>query len=127
MKRSAFMATDTDAPDAKPKLGADSGGRSAHEEELIMVGRVVASLIHEFRNPLAVIETSLLLIERRSLRGQSVDRHVGRARSQIDRSRRMVDELLEVLRDRPVTRRRVVSSCAGGDSEPDLPKDEPEA
>ena len=75
-------------------------------ERLATIGQLAASIGHELRNPLAVMETSLHLMERRITDEKSV-RHLVRMREQLAISGAIISDLLEMARDRPPDRRPV--------------------
>lgn len=75
-------------------------------ERLATIGQLAASIGHELRNPLAVMETSLHLIERRTTDEKAV-RHIQRMREQLAISGAIISDLLEMARDRPPDRRLI--------------------
>ncbi len=83
--------------------------RHARTERLRTFGQLVASIGHDLRNPLAVIDSSVYLLRARL--GDSAD---GRAVRQIDRigeqvgvATGIIDNLLDMVRDRPLVREAV--------------------
>ena len=75
-------------------------------ERLATIGQLAASIGHELRNPLAVMETSLHLAERRNA-DEKAGRHFHRIREQLAISGAIISDLLEMARDRPPDRRPV--------------------
>lgn len=75
-------------------------------ERLATIGQLAASIGHELRNPLAVMETSLHLAERRNA-DEKAGRHLHRIREQLAISGAIISDLLEMARDRPPDRRPV--------------------
>ncbi|AKF08509.1 sensor histidine kinase [Sandaracinus amylolyticus] len=81
-------------------------------ERLATIGQLAASIGHELRNPLAVMETSLHLLSSRQQaeRGNADDkaaRHLHRIREQLAISGAIISDLLEMARDRAPDRRPV--------------------
>jgi len=70
-------------------------------ERLATIGQVAASIGHDLRNPLAVMQTSLQLLERRIESTPRARRHVKRIGNQISLCTVIISDLLELARDRP--------------------------
>ncbi len=71
-------------------------------ERLATFGQFVASIAHELRNPLGVIESSLFLVRRRLPEApEGVARHLDKIQNQVDRSNRIIVSLLDLVRDGP--------------------------
>jgi signal transduction histidine kinase len=64
-------------------------------ERLAVVGQLVASIVHEMRNPLSAIKMNLQILERKSDLSPSFTEHILIAREQVNRLERMLYELLE--------------------------------
>lgn len=87
-------------------------------ERLATIGQVAASIGHDLRNPLAVMQTSLQLLERRIESTPRARRHVTRISNQISLCTMIISDLLELARDRPPELRptligELVSEAAG--------------
>jgi signal transduction histidine kinase len=80
--------------------------RQRGTERLATIGQLAASIGHELRNPLAVMETSLHLAERRT-QDEKASRHLQRIREQLSISGAIISDLLEMARDRAPDRRTV--------------------
>jgi signal transduction histidine kinase len=80
-------------------------------ERLATIGQFAAGIGHELRNPLAVVETSAFLVSRRLEQLQVADpgiaRHMEKITAEVKRSGRTINDLLELARNRPPTRRQV--------------------
>jgi len=74
-------------------------------ERLATVGQVAASIGHELRNPLAVMQTSVILLGRRVPDEPRVQRHLKKLGDQIGLCNAIISGLLELARDRPTERR----------------------
>jgi two-component system sensor histidine kinase HydH len=86
----------------------DSAARLRDRERLATLGQVAGFVGHELRNPLAVMETSLHLLKKRLPVGdEHAMRHVKRIAEQVALSAAIISDLLELARDRPVTRTTV--------------------
>lgn len=68
--------------------------RAVQAETMAAIGRLVASIVHEMRNPLSSIKMNLRLLERRCEQGSSEAEHVGLAAGEVARLEAMLDELL---------------------------------
>ena len=73
-------------------------------ERLASLGQLAASIGHELRNPLAVIDSSLHLLKRRVSDDARIAKHVDRIGQQVGRSNRIITDLLELARDRAPNR-----------------------
>jgi signal transduction histidine kinase len=91
--------------------------RQARVERLSTFGQLVGSIGHELRNPLGVIETSLFLLRQRDAEGRSA-KHLDRIGEQLKVANGIIDGLLDLIRDRPLSRSpvplaEVVAGAAG--------------
>lgn len=87
----------------------DHLSRMQRAERLATFGQLVASIAHELRNPLGVIESSLFLIRRRLGEPQEgVKRHLDKIDAQVRLSNRIINNLLDMVRERPGAPRTVV-------------------
>lgn len=88
----------------------DHLSRMQRAERLATFGQLVASIAHELRNPLGVIESSLFLIRRRLGDPQEgVKRHLDKIDAQVRLSNRIINNLLDMVRERPGAPRTVVA------------------
>src|SRR3954468_8157370 len=78
-------------------------------ERLATIGQFAAGIGHELRNPLGVVESSAYLVSRRLEQLQVVDagvtRHMEKIATEVKRSGKTIDDLLELARSRPLARR----------------------
>jgi two-component system, NtrC family, sensor histidine kinase HydH len=102
--------------------------KNRNAERLATIGQFAASIGHELRNPLGVIESSLFLL--RQHLGQEVTgkpqvaKHLDRIGGEVKRSNKTIHDLLELARNRPPRRQQaplrtvVESSRASADLPP---------
>ena len=84
----------------------DSLARLQRTERLATVGQFAASIAHELRNPLGVIESSSFLLRRRMTDApETVTRHLDKIDGQVRVSNRIITGLLDLVRDRPASPR----------------------
>lgn len=77
----------------------DSARKVRNNERLATLGQVSASIGHELRNPLAVMETSLHLLKRRVTGGEKSERHLKRIGHQISLCGSIITDLMQLARD----------------------------
>jgi two-component system sensor histidine kinase HydH len=79
--------------------------QQARNERLSTFGQLVGSIGHELRNPLGVIETSLFILKGRPLAtDERAAKHLERIGEQVVLANRIVSDLLDMIRDRPLKR-----------------------
>jgi signal transduction histidine kinase len=79
--------------------------QQARSERLSTFGQLVGSIGHELRNPLGVIETSLFILKGRPLAtDERAAKHLERIGEQVSLANRIVSDLLDMIRDRPLKR-----------------------
>ncbi|QSQ25453.1 histidine kinase [Pyxidicoccus parkwayensis] len=82
--------------------------QQARSERLSTFGQLVGSIGHELRNPLGVIETSLYILKGRpGAVDERTAKHLGRIGEQVALANRIVSDLLDMIRDRPLQRQEV--------------------
>lgn len=81
----------------------DSDDRLRRNERLVTLGLVAASIGHDLRNPLGVIESSAFIL-RRNLGDEHSQRHLEKIANQVRTCNRIVTSLLELARNRPIHR-----------------------
>jgi signal transduction histidine kinase len=79
----------------------------ARVERLSTFGQLVASIGHDLRNPLGVIETSLFILRGRIAGDERARKHADRIQEQVDIAGRIVTNLLDMIRNRPLAREPV--------------------
>ena len=79
----------------------------ARVERLSTFGQLVASIGHDLRNPLGVIETSLYILEGRLGDDERARKHAGRIKEQLDVANGIITNLLDMIRNRPLKREPV--------------------
>ena len=87
------------------KIEADD--RLRRRERLATIGQLAASIGHDLRNPLSVIESSLYILRRRVREDSRATRHVERIANQITECDGIITHLLEMARNRPPRREAV--------------------
>lgn len=71
-------------------------------ERLATIGQLAASMGHDLRNPLGVIQSSLFLLRRRAGDDPNTTKHLDRMDGQVNLCNRIISDLLEMTRDRPL-------------------------
>ncbi len=83
----------------------DYSARLRDNERLATLGQLAGFIGHELRNPLAVMETSLHLLKKRTPDSdENAGRHLARLSEQLTVSSEIIDSLLDLARDRPLER-----------------------
>jgi signal transduction histidine kinase len=81
--------------------------QQAKVERLSTFGQLVASIGHELRNPLGVMESSLYLLKGRVGPDERVQKHIDGMQEQLQLSNRIITNLLDMIRDRPLNLEQV--------------------
>jgi signal transduction histidine kinase len=80
-------------------------------ERLATIGQFAAGIGHELRNPLGVVESSAFLVTRRleqlQISDANLSRHMEKIASEVQRSNKTINDLLELARSKPLKRRPV--------------------
>jgi two-component system, NtrC family, sensor histidine kinase HydH len=76
-------------------------------ERLSTFGQLVGSIGHELRNPLGVMETSLFILKSRLKDDERAAKHVGRIGEQLVIANSIITDLLDMIRDKPLSRERL--------------------
>lgn len=84
--------------------------RLRRRERLATIGQLAASIGHDLRNPLSVIESSLYILRRRMQDDPRASKHVEKIASQIDECDAIITHLLDMARNQPPRRERVVAA-----------------
>jgi two-component system sensor histidine kinase HydH len=88
----------------------DLVAKNRSAERLATIGQFAASIGHELRNPLGVVESSAFLLRQLLSKGTidpKVDRHLEKITAEVKRSNKTIHELLELARSKPPNRRVV--------------------
>jgi signal transduction histidine kinase len=89
----------------------DLVAKNRNAERLATIGQFAASIGHELRNPLGVIESSLFLLRQHlgpeASKAPNVAKHLDRIAGEVKRSNKTIHDLLELARNRPPRRHRV--------------------
>jgi len=78
--------------------------QQARQERLATFGQLLGSIGHELRNPLGVIETSLYIIKNRVAADERSQKHVDRIGLQLSIANKIISDLLDMIRDRPLSK-----------------------
>ena len=78
----------------------DSESRLARHERLATIGELAASIAHDLRNPLGVIQSSLFLLQHKLEEEPGVTRHLEKIHRQVVRCNHIITDLLELVRGR---------------------------
>jgi signal transduction histidine kinase len=81
--------------------------QQARVERLSTFGQLVASIGHDLRNPLGVIETSLYILRNRAGDDDRVKKHLDRIGEQLGVANGIITNLLDMIRNRPLAKEPV--------------------
>jgi two-component system sensor histidine kinase HydH len=92
--------------------------QQARVERLSTFGQLVASIGHDLRNPLGVIETSLYILRGRVGEDARARKHLDRIGEQLGIANGIITNLLDMIRNRPLAREPVaLASVVAGAAE----------
>ena len=86
----------------------DLVSQAARAERLATFGQLVASIGHDLRNPLGVIETSLFILRGRVGEDERVKKHLDRIGEQLAVANGIITNLLDMIRNRPLVKERLL-------------------
>jgi signal transduction histidine kinase len=81
--------------------------QNARTERLATFGQLVASISHDLRNPLGVIETSLFILRSRAGEDERLKKHLDRIGDQLAVANGIITNLLDMIRNRPLAKEPV--------------------
>ncbi|HSN91587.1 MAG TPA: protoglobin domain-containing protein [Anaeromyxobacteraceae bacterium] len=81
--------------------------QQARAERLSTFGQLVASIGHDLRNPLGVMETSLFILRGRAGGDERMAKHLDRIGEQLGIANGIITNLLDMIRDRPLRKEPV--------------------
>jgi two-component system sensor histidine kinase HydH len=88
----------------------DLATKNRNAERLATIGQFAASIGHELRNPLGVMESSLFLLRQHlgpeAAAARNVAKHLDRIGGEITRANKTIHDLLDLARNRPPHRER---------------------
>ena len=90
--------------------------QQARVERLSTFGQLVASIGHDLRNPLGVIETSLFILRGRAGDDERTRKHLDRIGEQLGVANGIISNLLDIIRNRPLSKERVSLESVIGDA-----------
>lgn len=82
----------------------DSEERLRRRERLATIGQIAASIGHDLRNPLSVIQSSLYLLRKRLVQDERAQRHLARIDAQVELCESTISNLLQLARNQPPQR-----------------------
>ncbi|HEX8953478.1 MAG TPA: protoglobin domain-containing protein [Polyangia bacterium] len=82
--------------------------QQARTERLATFGQLIGSIGHELRNPLGVIESSLYILDQRVGGDDRAKKHIGRIGEQLHVANDIISALLDMIRDRPLSREKII-------------------
>lgn len=85
----------------------DLEAQHARAERLSTFGQLVGSIGHELRNPLGVMETSLYILKGRMGGDATAAKHAARIGEQLGIANRIISDLLDMIRDKPLVTEQV--------------------
>jgi two-component system, NtrC family, sensor histidine kinase HydH len=85
----------------------DSEERLRRSERLATIGQIAASIGHDLRNPLSVIQSSLYILQKRMASDPRSSRHLSRINTQVELCDNIINNLLPLARNQPPRRLRV--------------------
>ena len=88
----------------------ETAERLRRRERLATIGQLAASIGHDLRNPLSVMESSLYILRRRMSDDARANRHIEKIAHQIDECDAIITHLLEMARNQPPRRDRTSAS-----------------
>jgi signal transduction histidine kinase len=88
----------------------DSEDRLRRGERLATIGQLAASIGHDLRNPLSVMESSIYILRRRIQADERASKHVEKIANQIDECDAIITHLLDMARNQPPRRERVLGA-----------------
>src|SRR4029079_13778995 len=87
--------------------------KNRNTERLANIGQLGASIGHELRNPLGVIDSSLYLLRQHLgpdvASSRNVAKHLDRIASEVARANKTINDLLDLARNRPPQRQRIAA------------------
>lgn len=99
--------------------------RLRRRERLATIGQLAASIGHDLRNPLSVMESSIYILRRRVSDDQRAIGHLDKIANQIHECNRIITNLLDMARDQPPRREaiRAVDLLSGALAAARVPSD----
>lgn len=91
-------------------------------ERLATFGQLVGSIGHELRNPLGVIESSLYILRGRLGDDERAAKHASRIGEQLGIANRIITDLLDMIRDRPLELAQVALASLIDDAAAAIPR-----
>jgi signal transduction histidine kinase len=82
----------------------DSEERLRRSERLATIGQIAASIGHDLRNPLSVIQSSLYILQKRVAEDARSSRHLSRINTQVELCDSIINNLLQLARNQPPRR-----------------------
>ena len=82
--------------------------QQARTERLATFGQLIGSIGHELRNPLGVIESSVYILAQRVGDDERAKKHIARIGEQLGVANGIISALLDMIRDKPLQREKVL-------------------
>jgi two-component system sensor histidine kinase HydH len=86
---------------------SEADDRLRRRERLATIGQLAASVGHDLRNPLSVIESSLFILRRRLVDDERSVKHIDKISNQVHDCEHLISNLLDMARDSSPRRSRI--------------------
>lgn len=85
----------------------DSDAKLRRHERLATIGQIAASIGHDLRNPLGVMQSSIYILRKRATEDARVQRHLEKIDAQVRVCDDIISNLLQLARNTPPRRERI--------------------